>query len=90
MKQDSLFENTDTKNADQASLGSGCTLEFVGRRKEKAILYRNGVHMKVVDLSDLWRLNWPNFSTPKLVLKICSQSPILCGFQPVSKVPKNG
>jgi hypothetical protein len=52
MKQGSLFENTDTKNADQASLGSGCTLEFVGRRKEKAILYRNGVHMKVVDLSD--------------------------------------
>jgi hypothetical protein len=26
----------------------------------------------------------------KLALKICSQSPILCGFQPVSKVPKNG
>jgi hypothetical protein len=52
MKQGSLFENTDTRNADQASLGSGCTLEFVGRRKEKAILYRNGVHMKVVDLSD--------------------------------------
>nr|AAU82586.1 hypothetical protein GZ18F2_16 [uncultured archaeon GZfos18F2] len=52
MKQGSLFENTDTKNADRVYLGSGCTLEFVGRRKEKAILYRNGVHMKVVDLSD--------------------------------------
>jgi hypothetical protein len=49
MKQGSLFENTDTRNADQADLGSGCTLEFVGRRKEKAILYRNGVHVKVVD-----------------------------------------
>ncbi|MDL1975358.1 MAG: hypothetical protein LWX55_11395 [Deltaproteobacteria bacterium] len=38
----------------------------------------------------LWRLNWPNFSAPKLALKICSQIPILCGFQPISKVPKNG
>ena len=36
------------------------------------------------------RLNWPNFSAQKLALKICSQSLILCGFQPVSKVPKNG
>jgi hypothetical protein len=40
--------------------------------------------------SSLGRLNWPNFSTPKLALKICSQSLILCWFQPVSKVPKNG
>jgi SAM-dependent methyltransferase len=40
--------------------------------------------------TDIGRLNWPNFSAPKLAFKICSQSPILCGFQPVSKVPKNG
>ena len=39
---------------------------------------------------DIGRLNWPNFSAQKLALKICSQSLILCGFQPVSKVPKNG
>ncbi|MDL1979348.1 MAG: hypothetical protein LWX52_14860 [Deltaproteobacteria bacterium] len=70
MKQGSLFENTDTKNADQANLGSGCTLEFVGRRKEKAILYRNGVHLGFRSLKNDIFIFFAVSLKPRLIKKL--------------------
>lgn len=52
MGQSPLFNDTRPNNRNPADLGSGLTLEIVEGHKLNAILYRHGVYMKAVDLTD--------------------------------------